>query len=129
MVNTGSSIIESPEESCPKCGWTNWGLVKCKNRGGIWQYFFMCDCGYRKKDYILHKTIKKLGIDPKEVQPPFPRNRCEVCGADGAHNHHWAPVAIFGDIEAEKWPRSFLCQPCHTKWHQLVTPDISNIKT
>lgn len=47
--------------------------------------------------------------------------QCEVCGAGHAQRHHWAPWYLFGD-EAERWPTSLLCQACHTRWHQLVTP-------
>lgn len=47
---------------------------------------------------------------------------CEVCGSStDIHVHHWAPVHLFGP-EAGKWPTSFLCQPCHSKWHRVVTP-------
>ena len=95
--------------------------MKCRNQGGTWQYFFMCDCGYRDKYYLPHRTIRRAGIDPIEVPPARPRHRCEVCGADGAELHHWAPTAIFGS-EADRWPTSYLCPACHRRWHRLVTP-------
>lgn len=122
------ALIEQPKVECPKCGWYSaWELVKCKNQGGIYQYFFMCDCGYRQKQYFSYKKIKAAGLDPREVPSPYPKTKCEVCGADGAQRHHWAPYALFGG-ESEKWPQSYLCQPCHTRWHQIVTPNINRIE-
>lgn len=51
-------------------------------------------------------------------------NQCEVCGKDGAEGHHWAPRKLFGN-ECERWPMGFLCQYCHARWHQIVTPNIN----
>ena len=53
------------------------------------------------------------------VQP-----RCARCGSRGAEEHHWAPQAIFGKDEANRWPKDFLCKPCHDEWHRLVTPEL-----
>ncbi|MEH6652094.1 MAG: hypothetical protein V7707_18890 [Motiliproteus sp.] len=129
MADSGSDMIKTPVDECHGCGFRSWELVKCRNQGGIVQYFFICDeCGYRKKQYLSHKLIKLTGVDPREVQPVYPRHRCEVCGADGAQNHHWAPKALFGE-EAYRWPTSHLCQSCHTRWHQLVTPNLNQVKS
>lgn len=49
--------------------------------------------------------------------------KCEVCGTGGAQVHHWAPRHLFGE-EAFNWPTSLLCQTCHTRWHQIVTPSM-----
>ena len=43
-------------------------------------------------------------------------------GKMGGSAHHWAPVHLFGGDEADRWPTGWLCQPCHTEWHRLVTP-------
>ena len=55
------------------------------------------------------------------IETEWKRPSCEVCGTEGAENHHWAPSALFGS-ESERWPQSYLCQPCHARWHQVVTP-------
>lgn len=46
---------------------------------------------------------------------------CERCGsAAGTQLHHWAPRAIFGAREADRWPTANLCPPCHSLWHRLM---------
>lgn len=53
----------------------------------------------------------------REGAAPTP---CERCGAtSGTQKHHWAPRAIFG-LEAEQWPKSWLCPPCHSRWHRTM---------
>lgn len=43
---------------------------------------------------------------------------CERCeSTEGTQLHHWAPRAIFGAIEAERWPTAYLCPACHSVWH------------
>lgn len=42
---------------------------------------------------------------------------CAVCGEPATELHHWAPRAIFGKQEAERWPRSWLCAGHHEQWH------------
>jgi hypothetical protein len=52
---------------------------------------------------------------------------CARCGSqDGVELHHWAPRHLFED--ADKWPVSELCRPCHQRWHALVTPYMSTRK-
>jgi hypothetical protein len=44
---------------------------------------------------------------------------CARCGSeDGSELHHWAPSAVFGFWEADRWPKSYLCTTCHTLWHR-----------
>jgi len=46
---------------------------------------------------------------------------CERCGtAEGTQVHHWAPRAIFGYIESDRWPTANLCPSCHSLWHRLM---------
>lgn len=53
------------------------------------------------------------------VTPP-----CEHCGSrSGTQLHHWAPRSMFAD--ADRWPQSYLCPPCHRMWHSTVTPAIT----
>lgn len=51
---------------------------------------------------------------------------CQRCGAtedqQTLHRHHWGVRALFPD--AEEWPTSVLCQPCHSRWHSTVTPNL-----
>lgn len=52
---------------------------------------------------------------------------CEVCGRVGpVELHHWAPRHLFKD--ADSWPTSHLCGPCHLRWHATVTPDMGALK-
>lgn len=44
--------------------------------------------------------------------------RCSHCGAHGVEEQHWAPRAIFND--ADMWPTSPLCRPCHRLWHAAM---------
>jgi len=81
-----------PDYPCPECGFHNaWTVVKCRNQGGSLQHLFMCNCGHRTTHFISKKAIEVAGIEALEVQPRHKRHKCEVCGADGAENHHWAP--------------------------------------
>ncbi|WP_425518228.1 HNH endonuclease [Nitratireductor kimnyeongensis] len=49
---------------------------------------------------------------------------CERCGStEGTEVHHWAPWHLFDD--ADEWPTSNLCKSCHTRWHRIVTPNMS----
>ena len=119
--------IEWPDYPCPKCGWYEaWEVAKCKNQGGSIQYLFVCNCGHRTTHFISKKAVLAAGIEPREIPPRRPRQKCEVCNADGAENHHWAPFHIFGD-EADRWPQSFLCPSCHKRWHDLVTPSANRV--
>ena len=48
-----------------------------------------------------------------DVQP------CARCSSTtGTELHHWAPRAVFGFNEADRWPQSYLCVSCHNIWHQ-----------
>jgi len=50
---------------------------------------------------------------------------CAKCGAVGPTEcHHWAPRHLF--VDADDWPMSDLCGPCHKRWHEVVTPKMSH---
>jgi len=80
----------------------------------------------------LNGRLRRVKMDTERKRPElFAKRRaeianrkCEVCGEGHAQWHHWAPRYLFGS-EAEKWPKSLLCQSCHTRWHQRVTPRMS----
>ena len=91
-----------------------WWCLECrwwmKNKtGGLW---------------IDKATLERNGVDLSlaPVVERIDQPRCARCGARGAEEHHWAPRALFGKDEADRWPKDFLCKRCHDKWHLLVTP-------
>lgn len=85
---------------------------------------------YREKwgepERVQTSTERKIANGDKYQPSRTAGKTCEVCGsAAGIHEHHWAPFYLFGK-EAAKWPTSFLCQPCHLRWHSMVTPRMGN---
>lgn len=129
MTNTSwKNDINYPSHPCKHCGWTDWGVGHYVDSGGQPRYPFYCmHCRKRIPGFAKRKAVEKSNVDIKEMFPlqlPF---ICEVCGAEGAQNHHWAPWHIFGN-EANSWPQSYLCQPCHERWHALVTPNANGTR-
>jgi hypothetical protein len=62
--------------------------------------------------------------DNREIYGATPPAPCDRCGTLGpVETHHWAPWALFDD--ANDWPTSELCPPCHRLWHRVVTPNIN----
>ena len=71
---------------------------------------------------VLTGTERKIAEGIEYLPSRTAGKACEVCGStQSVHEHHWAPFHLFG-AEAAKWPTSFLCQPCHSRWHSVVTP-------
>ena len=72
-----------------------------------------------------HSALIPHGIDIDSIividvhKSPVP---CERCGSPFAEGHHWAPRAYFDD--ADLWPMSYLCVPCHLRWHKIMTPGL-----
>lgn len=129
MTNTSwKNEIKFPDYSCKYCGCVGWKVGFYLDSGGNPKYPFVCAlCDKRTQHFAKRKAVEASGVEIHGIHPMTPPFICEVCGAEGTHNHHWAPSALFG-IEDEQWPKSYLCQPCHTRWHQIVTPNISNVK-
>ena len=73
--------------------------------------------------WIAKGELARRGIDVRvlRVVQRMDQPRCARCGARGSEEHHWAPQAIFGKEEADKWPKDFLCKACHEEWHRRVT--------
>lgn len=69
-----------------------------------------------------HLTQEQIEFLPTLV--PDSSVRCVRCGGRNAELHHWAPKAIFGLNEADRWPKDYLCKTCHAAWHKLVTPQL-----
>ncbi len=121
--------INYPDYECPKCKQSKcWFIGFYTDAGGAPKYPFVCfNCGHRTQHFVKRKIVQNSGIEPKILDPKIPPYFCEVCNSEGAQNHHWAPWALFGN-EANSWPQSYLCQTCHQKWHNIVTPNINGIK-
>ena len=129
MTNTSwKNEINYPEQPCKHCGVKAWAVGHYVDAGGNPKYPFYCmNCGKRIPGFAKRKAVEKSNIEIKQLyslQLPFV---CEVCGAEGAENHHWAPFHLFGD-EAEHWPKSFLCPSCHKRWHDTVTPNANRTR-
>lgn len=93
-------------------------MKQIKEDGSI-QIYGVCDeCGFRIGGYKhsdFNLDTLPLLEDNSRRRPP-----CVVCGCFGTQVHHWAPQAIFGIDEADRWPISYLCRPCHRRWHELT---------
>ena len=68
-------------------------------------------------EYVETNTAKWMKEKQRQI-------KCEVCDINEGELHHWAPQYLFSD--ADSWPKSYLCRACHRKWHDLVTPNMSN---
>ncbi len=121
----GKKPFEWPDYPCPECGFEKqWLVGKAKNSGGHNVCVFYCGyCSHRTTHFVACQSVIDAGVEPCEIKTTWKLPSCEVCGKEGAENHHWAPYALFGG-ESEKWPRSYLCQECHSKWHRIVTPNM-----
>jgi len=126
---SGFNNIANHRVECDKCGWTHWQIIQTQNSAKHPQYRYACQgCERLATKYIAKRKLIAAGINPDNVPYHHVKRdykNCDVCSKEGAELHHWAPYAYFGN-EAEKWPTSYLCQKCHVRWHQLVTPNISN---
>jgi hypothetical protein len=94
-----------------------WRCGVCDQKGCFGQPFFIA-----KNTIRLHLTEEQIELLP--IIMPHLYSRCGRCGARGCEEHHWAPIAIFGQEEADKWPKDFLCKTCHDEWHRMVTPQL-----
>jgi len=99
-------------------------------------FLWVCSrCNFRnpeksKQFYIPSETVQKH-LKPEQIDAlpmilPKLYNRCARCGARDVELHHWAPVAKFGQDEAEQWPMDYLCKDCHDQRHRTVTPELVN---
>ena len=59
--------------------------------------------------------VADLSVIADNRRPELP---CAHCGALGTEEHHWAPWHLFEDADA--WPTSYLCAPCHRLWHRTI---------
>jgi hypothetical protein len=106
-------------------------LVRNITSNGASQVYWLCQFHdgaiTTPRQSIAHDKLRTAGIDIN-LLPVIYNNSvhfiCAVCGAVGAANHHFAPRFLFGD-ECEKWAQDYLCEKCHARWHNLVTPGMS----
>lgn len=115
--------IEQRDTPCKQCGATAWTVECVANRGGQETHPLVCGaCGYKTCVYVP-KSIMKQHALVVGVNLSYKRHQeakaCEVCGEIGAELHHWAPFYAFGG-EAERWPKGYLCQACHARWHDVI---------
>jgi len=116
-----------------ECQHTHTRIVKQIAANGAEQCFVEClECGHNVTESKTGKPgaflRKPTNIDSLPIVRDYrtPEFVCEVCGAIGVEEHHWAPRFIFGE-EADKWPVSRLCPKCHSLWHAKVTPFSHNL--
>lgn len=111
-----------------------WILHRQIFNNGSENFLWVCaNCNKRNPDsgfqfYIPSELVRQnLSSEAMDALPTFMPAaycRCQRCGNREAELHHWAPKAIFGKSEAERWPCDYLCKDCHDQWHRLVTPQI-----
>jgi hypothetical protein len=99
------------------------GILVCGNE--VRQYKLRCcGCGYRNPATVSHKLLtaeERETAEVWQVNEPTYTPPCERCGApEPTQEHQWAPQALFTD--ADEWPTAWLCQKCHSRYHQIMTP-------
>ena len=120
MLGSHKSLLNGP---CPICGAKNWKVGKLVDSGGGIRYPWYCGgCGARSQVFAK-KAVALAELAP--LLADLRTHRCEVCGALGAQLHHWAPQAVFG-AEAEDWPKGYLCQMHHSRWHALMSKAVKS---
>jgi hypothetical protein len=141
--------MKIPERAkrCASCNGDSIGIGVTQNRGGATVHPFYClHCGEVSQQYasqkvaaeyaaqhgpltkVMTKTERKIAEGKISPYREEDYRSCEVCGStEKIEKHHWAPWHLFGP-ESEEWPTSYLCQSCHVRWHQTVTPDMSKRK-
>ena len=108
------------DKACDCGAAPHWGIGK-----------LLCSSGQIKYPWYCRQCGKRSGIfepnHPHLIYTYVFEDRgefyCEKCGTPGAELHHWSPRHLF-DAECEDWPVGYLCQPCHSTWHQIVTPNM-----
>ena len=119
---------------CPRCARDTRQEISCRMSASAAEHFgwWCLECNWwapRKNSaaiWIAKDELVKAGVDLSLVRvvERTEQPRCAKCGARGAEEHHWAPQAMFGKDEANRWPKDFLCKRCHDEWHRMVTPQL-----
>ena len=136
MIMEDSPLILSKVHRCQNCkADTESILYRQFNEGGHECFFWKCARCEKSKvidgvRFIAKRKVEGFLTAEQIFHLPYapnergPENRCVKCGRREAEKHHWAPRAIFGDVECELWPKDYLCKTCHDRWHELVTPKL-----
>lgn len=105
----------------PLCPATDgWALVSYRQSNGSIQARHQCQTCWRVMSLSLPYTEAEAARFPL-LKDRVTDQPCARCGAtEGVEEHHWAPVAVFGWAEANKWPLGYLCRPCHRTWHRMM---------
>lgn len=112
---------------CAECHTWDWVLNRHVDAGGAECFPYCCAACGHKTNLAETKTFIALNrLSPPLHQTGMVRPKCERCGASGAQLHHWAPKYFFAD--ANSWPKSYLCQTCHERWHDIVTPVLKGFR-
>jgi hypothetical protein len=109
----------NPSHTQCECGECDWEIAEMIDAGGATRYPYLCSyCGIAVTVYAKKKEALRVSYRRKHLGS-YAVAECEVCGAIGAQEHHWAPWHVFGNV-AQNWPVSYLCQSCHSMWHRLM---------
>jgi len=106
---------------CPKCGGSEFRVIKYINAGGHETYPYVCNCCQKRLAYYLTKKQAEI-LKPLDEYPiEYSENieLCDRCGAVGSEFHHYGPRHIFGS-DSDSWGSGMLCQKCHALWHQKI---------
>ena len=126
-------------DNCKTCGSDQIKIGITNLRSGATVHPFYCkSCGDVFARYVSKKIAHEYALKNGPLEYVKTRTaqymeneqiqiKCEVCNANEAEKHHWAPFHLFG-MDCEKWPTSYLCRACHRKWHDLVTPEMGKAK-
>lgn len=114
---------EGPRPDPDTCVWcraaTFHGLVVSSN--GSTQVKIFC-----RREPQKHPALRAQDVPRDTASLPIVRdnrtdkNPCVICGSTETERHHWAPGAVFGFKEAERWPTAYLCPLHHREWHQMM---------
>lgn len=108
-------------KTCDRCGGTDGRLVRYIQVSGTVRLRWQCGRCDRIALGDLPSAGEDLSVYPVARDRRGERPPCERCGVLGTEIHHWAPTALFGWPESDKWPTSYLCPPCHRLWHRVVS--------
>ena len=136
--------IDKQVPKCKRCNKTK--SVKLRrqiNGSGSTVYMWYCiECNHvadNKRPFLKKELVQSWidsgripSFDSIPIANDYSHDRlCDVCGSAGAELHHWFPQAIAREMDIKdhsSWPTSYLCKPCHDRWHKSVTPYLSGKK-